>query len=67
MKNKVFVLDYEIVDAIALQSMKDHLKYVKKEVKACLKKGEYLHPEDLAHNQLVLIPAFEALIKYYGG
>ena len=67
MKNKGMVLDYEIVDAIALQSLQDQLKYIKKEVKACLKKGEYMHPEDLAHNQLVLIPAFEALIKYYGG
>ena len=55
------------MDAIALQSLKDQLKYIKKEVKACLKKGEYLHPEDLAHNQIVLIPAFEAVIKYYGG
>lgn len=67
MKNKGLVLDYEIVDAIALQSLKDQLKYIKKEVKSCLKKGRYVHPEDLAHNQLVLIPALEAVIKYYGG
>lgn len=67
-KNKPGItLDFEVADAITLCSLKDHLKYLKKETKDHLKKGKYLHPEDLVKNQTVLIPAFEELIKFYGG
>jgi hypothetical protein len=38
---------------------------LKKEIKN-FKKGEYLHPEDVASN-IKLIEAMDLVIKYYGG
>lgn len=60
-------LDFEVADKIALASMKDHLKYLNKEVRDHEKKGAYMHPEDYANSKLKLIPALETLISYYGG
>jgi hypothetical protein len=56
----------EVADAIVLASLQDHLKFMKKELKR-YGKGEYLHPEDAHKYQSELIPAFEKIIKYYGG
>lgn len=67
-KNKTgVVIDFETADRITVCSLKDHLKYLEKEVKDHLKKGKYLHPDDLVQDQTVLIPALKTIIKFYGG
>jgi hypothetical protein len=60
-------LDYEVADGITLLTLKDHRKLIKKSVKDHLKKGDYMHPEDLAFNQAKLLPALDILIHHYGG
>jgi hypothetical protein len=58
-------IDFETADRITLISLTDQRAYLKKELRN-FKKGEYLHPEDVAHN-MQLIAAMDLLIKYYGG
>ena len=60
-------ISYDAADAITLLVLKDQLKLVKKQTKDHLKKGAYLHPEDLVYNQTKLIPALEVIIHYFGG
>ena len=65
--SKGITIDIDVAERITLASMKDHLSYLKEELKQ-YKKGEtYMHPEDAANSELHLIPSFETLIKYYGG
>jgi hypothetical protein len=59
-------LDHKAADAITVHVLKDQRSLIKKEIKAHLKKGEYMHPEDLAFNQTTLLPALEVIIKYFG-
>jgi hypothetical protein len=58
-------IDYETADRIALLALKDHRKYVKKELKAH-KKGAWMHPEDVVYNTQ-LLEALDVVIHYYGG
>lgn len=58
-------IDFETADRITLISLKDQRAYLKKELRQ-FKKGEYLHPEDVANN-MQLIAAMDLIIKYYGG
>lgn len=58
-------IDIETAERICLLSLKDHKKYLKKELKDH-KKGFYLHPEDVVYNQK-LIEALDVIIHYYGG
>lgn len=58
-------IDAETADRITVISLKDHRKYLKKEL-ADWKKGQYLHSEDVAGN-IKLIAAMDLIIKYYGG
>lgn len=60
-------LSYEAADAVTLLVMQDQLKLLKRSVKDHLKKGEYMHPDDLVQNQTVLIPALKVLVHYFGG
>lgn len=60
-------LDYETADRITLDNLKASLSCIEKETKNHLKKGTYLHPDDLATNQTIYMPALKILIKYYGG
>ena len=57
-------LDREAADCITLLNLKDHRGYLKKELKQ-YKKGEYLHPDDVAGN-IKLIEAMTLIIKYFG-
>lgn len=61
-------LSYEIADAITLASLKDHRKYLKKELKKWEKSpaDNWLHPDDVVRNKK-LIDAMKILINYYGG
>lgn len=58
-------IDYETAERIALIILKDHRKYLKKELKAH-KRGSWLHPEDVVYNTK-LVEALDVVIKYYGG
>jgi hypothetical protein len=58
-------IDYETADRITLLTLKEHVSYLKKELKRH-KKGEWMHPEDVAHNH-VMIDAIKKVINYYGG
>jgi hypothetical protein len=58
-------IDSETADRIALITLKEQRKYLKKEL-AQFKKGEYLHPDDVVNNTR-LVQAMDLVIKYYGG
>jgi hypothetical protein len=63
--SKKLEIDFETADRIALLTMKEQRRYLKKEL-ADFKKGEYLHPEDVVNNTRV-IQALDVIIKHYGG
>lgn len=63
--SKKLEIDYETADRITLLTLKDHLSYLKKELKEH-KKGSWMHEEDVAYN-FILIDALEKIVKYYGG
>ena len=65
--SKGLEIDFETADRITLLSLKDHLAYLKEEVRLHVEEGKYLHPEDYHMNMTKLIPALELLIPYYGG
>ena len=58
-------IDYETAERITLLTLKDHQSYLKKDLKA-FKKGAHMHTEDVGEN-VILIEAFNRVIKYYGG
>ena len=62
---KGLMIDYETADRITLSSLKDHRKYLKKELKE-YRQGQWLHPEDVVRNA-ELIAALDILIPYFGG
>ena len=57
-------LDGEAADRITVLNLKEYRGYLKKELKQ-YKKGEYLHPDDVAGN-IKLIEAMTLIIKYFG-
>ena len=57
-------LDGEAADRITLINLKEYRAYLKKELRQ-YKKGEYLHPDDVAGN-IKLIEAMTLIIKYFG-
>lgn len=63
--SKKLEIDFETADRIAVITMKEQRKYLKKEL-ADFKKGKYLHPEDVVNNTRV-IQALDVVIKYFGG
>ena len=63
-KNRLEI-DSETADRIALVTLKEQRRYLKKEL-AQFKKGEYLHPEDVVNNTR-LVQALDLVIKHYGG
>lgn len=58
-------IDFETADRITVLTLKEQRGYLKKEL-AKFKKGEWLHPEDVANNTR-LIEALNLVIKHYGG
>lgn len=57
-------LDGEAADRITVINLKEYRSYLKKELKQ-FKKGEWLHPDDVALN-IQLIEAMNLVIKYFG-
>lgn len=62
--SKKIELDGEAADRITVLNLKDCRSYLKKELRQ-YKKGEYLHPEDVAGN-IKMIEALDLVIKYFG-
>jgi hypothetical protein len=62
--SKKIELDGEAADRITVLNLKDCRSYLKKELRQ-YKKGEYLHPEDVAGN-IKMIEALNLVIKYFG-
>ena len=54
-------IDGETADRITVLTLKDYAKYLRKEIRQ-FKKGEYLHPEDVAGN-IKRIAAIEFILK----
>ena len=61
---KKIELDAETADRITVLTLKDYRSYLKKELSQ-FKKGEYLHPEDVAGN-IKAIEALNLIIKHFG-
>ena len=62
--SKKIELDGEAADRITVLNLKDCRSYLKKELRQ-YKKGEYLHPEDVAGN-IKMVEALNLVIKYFG-
>jgi hypothetical protein len=60
-------IPFEVADGIVLASLKEHIGYLKEEIRAHVEEGAYLHPEDYHNSMVNLIPAMETIIDYYGG
>ena len=63
--SKKLKIDFETADRIAVLTMKEQRKYLKKEL-ANFKQGQYLHPEDVNGNE-IMIHHLDAVIKHFGG
>ena len=61
---KKIELDGETAERITVLNLKDCRSYLKKELRQ-YKKGEYLHPEDVAGN-IKMIEALNLVINYFG-
>jgi len=66
-KENKLEIPYEVADGIVLAALKNHIGYLREEVRAHVEDGAYLHPEDYHNNMVKLIPAMELIIEYYGG
>ena len=60
-------IPFEVADGIVLAALKNHIGYLREEVRAHVEDGAYLHPEDYHDHMVKLIPAMELIIEYYGG
>ena len=60
-------IPWEVADGIVVAALKNHVSYLKEEIRVHLEEGKYLHPEDYHNSMVNLIPAMETLIAYYGG
>lgn len=63
-ETKQITLDGEAADRITVLNLKECRSYLQKELRQ-FKKGEYLHPEDVAGN-IKTIEALTLVIKYFG-
>lgn len=63
-KIRQLAIDRETADRITILNLKDYRAYLKKELKE-YKKGQWLHPEDVAMN-IQVIEALNLIIKQYG-
>lgn len=63
-KTRQLTIDGETADRITVLNLKDYRAYLKKELQD-YKRGEWLHPEDVAMN-IQVIEALNLVIKQYG-
>jgi len=60
-------IPWEVADGIVVAALKNHVSYLKEEIRLHTEEGEYLHPEDYHNSMVHLIPSMEKIIAYYGG
>jgi len=60
-------IPWEVADGIVIAALKNHVSYLKEEIRLHTEEGKYLHPEDYHNSMVHLIPAMEKIISYYGG
>ena len=60
-------IPWEVADGIVVASLKNHIGYLREEVRLHTEEGKYLHPEDYHNSMVNLIPSMEKIIAYYGG
>jgi hypothetical protein len=60
-------IPFEVADGIVVASLKNHIGYLREEVRLHTEEGKYLHPEDYHNSMVNLIPSMEKIIAYYGG
>jgi len=65
MSKRKLEIDRDTADLITVINLKDHRKYLRKEL-ADHKKGSWLHPEDV-DNHARVIKALDLIINHYGG
>jgi hypothetical protein len=63
--SKKLEIDVDTADRITVITLKEQRRYLKKEL-ADFKKGQYLHPEDVSGNQ-IMVHHLDAVIKHFGG
>lgn len=64
--SKGLTLDFETADRITVLSLRDHLNYLKQEVKDHVENGQWMHSEDFELSVTKIIPALETILRYYG-
>ena len=60
-------IPWEVADGIVVAALKNHVGYLKEEIRQHVEEGQYMHPEDYHNSMVHLIPAMEKIISYYGG
>ena len=60
-------IPWEVADGIVIAALKNHVGFLKEEIRQHVEEGQYLHPEDYHNSMVHLIPAMEKIISYYGG
>jgi hypothetical protein len=60
-------IPWEVADGIVVAALKNHIEYLKEEIRLHTEEGQYLHPEDYHNSMVNLIPSMELIIAYYGG
>jgi len=60
-------IPWEVADGIVIAALKNHVGYLKEEIRQHVEEGQYMHPEDYHNSMVHLIPAMEKIISYYGG
>jgi hypothetical protein len=66
MASRGLEIDYETADRITVLTLKEHVGYLKEELRKHTEEDTWMHPEDVAES-VKLIPQIEAIIKYFGG
>lgn len=60
-----FELDYNMVDKITVDNLKEYKKSLKDSLDAHFQDGAWMHPDDVEHAK-EMIKALEFVLKYFG-
>jgi hypothetical protein len=59
-------IDYETADRITVLTLKEHVEYLKEELRQHVEQETWMHSEDVVDTP-IRISQLEAVIKYFGG
>ena len=66
MPSRGLEIDYETADRITVLTLKEHVGYLKEELRQHVEQETWMHPEDVVDTP-IRISQLEAVIKYFGG